>query len=492
MADCCQVEELNTRSRYSNWRSSPWLITLSVAYAVYTEQFLFAVIVPVAPFSLQKQGNIEPVRIQYWVAWLLATYGIASVVSSPFYGWWTDRHASRRLTFLLGLFWLLGATILLWFANSKALLLISRMLQGIGATVIWTTGLALLVDAVGEAHIGEYMGYIGIALNLSTLTGPILGGVVYAKAGINAVFGMMCGILSIDILLRLLMIERKAPTRHSFISRCRSAIKLSGDDTTCYLCVMNGGMKKTSALSAPPFSLCEGRGPGRRPLERTSSCTLDEIHAKRPPRWQLPPVVTLLFSWRCLSALWGGFVYATVLSGLQTVLPLRLFDIFGWDSIGGGLIFLPLVAPGLLGPLVGAIVDRFGHRWIAAAAFAVLSPALILLRFIQHNTLAQKATLCVLLGIAGLCGTCLLEPLIAEITYLGGGQGVGGTKVRSYAQAYALFNIAWELGDTAGPLLAGLMLKSVGWETMTMTLGILAGVSAITTALWYGGWVFNR
>ncbi|KAK5734986.1 hypothetical protein LTR17_008475 [Elasticomyces elasticus] len=492
MSDCCQVEELNTRSRCPNWRSSPWLITLSVAYAVYTEQFLFAVIVPVAPFSLQKQGNVEAGRIQYWVAWLLATYGIASVLSSPFYGWWTDRNTSRRLPFLFGLIWLLGATMLLWFADSKASLIISRMLQGIGATVIWTTGLALLVDAVGEAHIGEYMGYIGIALNLSTLTGPMLGGVVYKREGYNAVFGMCCGILSIDILLRFLMIERKAPARHSFVSRCRSAMKLGGDDTTCYLCVMDGGMKRTSAVSAPPFSLCEGRGPEMNNLQCTSSCTIGEAHARRPPRWRLPPVVTLLFSWRCLSALWGGFVYATVLSGLQTVLPLRLFDIFGWDSIGGGLIFLPLVAPGLLGPLVGAIVDRFGHRWIAAGAFAGLCPALILLRFIQHNTLAQKATLCVLLGIAGSCGTCLLEPLIAEITYLGGGQGVGGTKVRSYAQAYALFNVAWELGDTAGPLLAGLMLESVGWEMMTMTLGILAGVSAITTVLWCGGWVFDR
>ena len=37
---------------------------------------------------------------------------------------------------------------------------------------------------------------------------PLLGGVVLAKAGYNAVFGMTFGIIEVDIVLRLLLIER--------------------------------------------------------------------------------------------------------------------------------------------------------------------------------------------------------------------------------------------------------------------------------------------
>ncbi|TKA37905.1 hypothetical protein B0A54_10507 [Friedmanniomyces endolithicus] len=468
------------KSRIVDFRSSSAFITLVVAYAVFTEQFLFAVIVPVAPFSLAQRAHIPDSGTQYWVAWLFATYGIASVISSPIWGWWTDRNPSRRIPFLVGLLWLLGATILLWLASSKALLILSRILQGVGATVIWTTGLAILVDAVGEARIGELMGYVAIALNLSTLTAPMLGGVVFARAGYNAVFAMACGVVAVDVLLRFVMVERSTLAETKGVSVCGTALKFGENGSGCYLCKLHHDQKAANDMSITMISITGITDTDSKSSQRIG--TSDMLESGKQSRSRLPPLLRLLLSWRFLSALWGGFAYATILAGFQAVLPLRLNDIFGWDSVGGGLIFVPLVAPGLLGPLIGALADRFGHRWFATAGFVGLCPALILLRLIEHDTLAQKAVLCVLLGVVGLCGTCLLEPLIAEITYLGGGQesdnGGASVKVRSYAQAYALFNVAWELGDTAGPLVAGLMVDSLGWDTMSLTLGVLAGISA--------------
>ena len=75
---------------------------------------------------------------------------------------------------------------------------------------MWTTGLAVLVDTVGQAHIGEFMGYVGIALNAGTLVAPLLGGVIFAKSGYNAVFGLIIAVVGVDILLRLFMKEQKA------------------------------------------------------------------------------------------------------------------------------------------------------------------------------------------------------------------------------------------------------------------------------------------
>jgi len=63
-------------------RSSIPFITFVIAYAVFTDQFLFAVVVPVAPFALSERMHVPEDRVQYWVALLLGVYGIACFVSS--------------------------------------------------------------------------------------------------------------------------------------------------------------------------------------------------------------------------------------------------------------------------------------------------------------------------------------------------------------------------------------------------------------------------
>lgn len=82
MAERRRSRLLKMKSRIVHFRSSSAFMTFVVAYAVFTEQFLFAVIVPVAPFSLAQRAHIPDSGTQYWVAWLFATYCIASVVSS--------------------------------------------------------------------------------------------------------------------------------------------------------------------------------------------------------------------------------------------------------------------------------------------------------------------------------------------------------------------------------------------------------------------------
>lgn len=80
------------------------------------------------------------------------------LVGSPLAGWFADNTGSRRLPLLIGLLALAGATLLLCLSRTVALLVLGRILQGLSAAVVWTVGLALMVDTVGQAAIGEMMG----------------------------------------------------------------------------------------------------------------------------------------------------------------------------------------------------------------------------------------------------------------------------------------------------------------------------------------------
>lgn len=65
-----------------SFRSSKAFITFVIAYAVFTDQFLFAAIVPVAPFALQQQLGIPEDNVQFWITILLSVFGVACFFTS--------------------------------------------------------------------------------------------------------------------------------------------------------------------------------------------------------------------------------------------------------------------------------------------------------------------------------------------------------------------------------------------------------------------------
>jgi MFS family permease len=172
---------------FLEFRSSKWLIISTVAAAIFTDVFLYGIIVPVLPFALSGRAGIPEDEVQSMISVLLAVYGGALLVGAPIVGWVADRLNSRRWSFMAGLLALAGSTIFLVVGNSLALIIVGRILQGLSAAVVWVVGLALLHDTVGSEAIGKAMGHVGIAMSLAYMLGPLLGGIVFKRFVISMV-----------------------------------------------------------------------------------------------------------------------------------------------------------------------------------------------------------------------------------------------------------------------------------------------------------------
>ncbi|KAI9715867.1 MAG: hypothetical protein M1812_005687 [Candelaria pacifica] len=372
---------------------------------------------------------------------------------------------------------------MLCIGSSIGVLVAGRFLQGLSAAVVWVVGLALLVDTIGERDIGQYMGYVSLSTSMGILAGPLLGGVVYEKAGYYSVFAMAFALLGLDIFLRLAMVEKKIAKQWLTASEPQD----DGDQ----------------AAPTPPHLLDNGYTRSS-PIEEKP--TDDGIHGipsetKKKTRMSrftnnLPPVVTLLHSRRLVTALWGCLVQASLLTSFDSVLPLFVRRTFGWSSTGAGLIFLPLVIPSFAAPIIGWLSDKYGPRWLAVSGFLLALPFFTLLRLVTHDTIPQIVVLCVLIALIGFSVACVLPPLMAEITYIvqakekenPGMFGSGG----AYAQAYGLFNCAYAGGCVVGPIWAGFVEDKAGWGTMAWSLGLLSALSAIPTMIWTGGLITER
>lgn len=77
------------------------------------------------------------------------------------------------------------------------------------AGMIWSVGLALVIDTVDSKHTGEAMGWISTGLSLGLLIAPSVGGIVYGKSGYYPVFFTCFGLIAIDIVFRISVVEVK-------------------------------------------------------------------------------------------------------------------------------------------------------------------------------------------------------------------------------------------------------------------------------------------
>ncbi|KAI6837740.1 MFS general substrate transporter [Hortaea werneckii] len=487
------------RPAFLKLRSSKTFIIVTVSTAVFTDMFVYGIVVPVLPFALTERSNIDSGSVQTWISIFLAVYGAALLFAAPICGWFADRSSSRRMPLMLGLLALGGSTAMLCVGDSIGILAAGRVLQGISAAVVWVVGLALLVDTVGPDGIGQAMGYVGMSMSLAILLAPLLGGIVFDLAGYYAVFAMAFGLIALDIVLRLVMIEKKYAAKWLSPTEINESIP-PPIETTKTTQEADRQVDREADLDVDtepiePIHVALNNGPPLENLHSHKSCEQrQEQNSSTRKRIinRLPAAIYLLSSRRVLSAIWCCMIQAAFFTSFDSILPLFVRDTFNWDSLGAGLIFLPIVIVSFLGPLVGWACDKVGPRWFATAGFTACCPFLILLRLVHDNTLPQKVLLCALLALFGLTQTVVLTPMMAEITYSVDAKaqtrppGFFG-KNGAYAQAYSLFNMAWAAGSMVGPLLAGLVNQRAGWGVTTMILGIVSIMTAIPAVIWTGG-----
>ena len=490
----------STPPAYLEFRSNTQFIVVTVALAVFTDVFLYGIVVPVLPFALTERSGIDPSQVQTWISTLLAVYGAALLAASPVCGYFADKTESRKLPLLVGLLALAGATVLLTVGNSIAVFVLGRLLQGFSAAVVWVVGLALLVDTVGSQAVGQCMGYVGLAMSLAVLLAPLIAGVVFDKAGYYAVFAIAFALLGVDIVLRLALIEKKVAARwiKDDLPSVAEGTQVEGDRTSVE------GQDEEQGTAMRDLDGTSKRLPNHTADESRSSNSPNiadqegaPLSAKRTWTSRMPPIVILLSSRRLTACLWGCLIQASLLTSFDSTLPIFVHSVFGWNSIGAGLVFLPIVISSFFGPLIGWASDKYGIRWLAGSGFILAVPCLILLRLVDHNSIRQKVLLCALLCLLGFTLNLVLTPLMAEIAYAVEAtaakrpKGFLGEK-GAYAQAYGLFNVAFAGGCLVGPLVGGLVNQRAGWGATTLTLGILSAISAVPTLIWCGGSIFKQ
>lgn len=136
---------------------------------------------------------------------------------------------------------------------------------------------------------------------------------------------------------------------------------------------------------------------------------------------------------------------------------------FGWNreaiSLGFGLAAITL---GLISPLLGRWIDRFGPRRIILSCMAVFGCAIISLSLLRSH-LWQFYAICILLGLVG-----------NGAAHLAYSRSISTWFQQRLGTALAFVMVGAGLGAMILPVVAQAMISRSGWRAAYLSLGVLA------------------
>lgn len=446
----------NRQSFYYRLSHSPSFGLFVVASAICVDTLVYSIIIPILPFMYANLGypleggdGHGGVSSSTLIGIMIALFGVGILVSSPVYGIISDKFKNRRWPMVAGLAAQIVAILVFMFANSLGLVYFARFLQGVAGASIWVVGLAFISDIFPEHELGRAMGTAFIGLNIGTLIGPTIGGVLYQYLGYKAPFIFNCIMLAIDLVLRMIVaepdhsLERHQRTGFGTTSARateaqKDAIKAAADGVAELNSTIDAkdalGNGVQLQLTATIVSDTNVKLPPPQPLvcpERTLHRTKLQwivVRKSHPSFWDLllDPCV-MLICWLCVV---GGVGFGAI----EAAMPLHLASepFFATPSIIG-FVMLAMVIPNSVSAAVsGWLRDMYGSKWVLYIG--------LILTAITAPMVAIPGTywgICLALGFYGIVAAAGVAPSLPELSILVPETAAG--------KVYSIFNICFAL-----------------------------------------------
>ncbi len=315
------------------------------------------------------------------LSWVVTAFMLTATVTTPLYGKLSDMYGRRTLFFVAILVFLAGS-LLCGAARSMGQIIGFRALQGLGAGGLLTLAQAAIGDVVSPRDRPRYQGLLTGTFALSSVAGPLLGGLITQALSWRWVFyvNLPVGLLALAMIATGL---RSPPSGQKRRIDYAGAALLTGATAALLLLLAWGGTEFpwASPDSAGLFAL---------------TAVLVGLFLWRETRAPEPLIRLPLFRNPVFArgVAVGGMMSFAML-GSTVFLPLYFQLVLGMDPATSGLMMIPQVAGMLLTSIVGGrIVARLGRNKpfmlagiglealalvsLAAFAFVAASPAAFL------------------------------------------------------------------------------------------------------------------
>lgn len=351
-----------------NQLNRKWLALAAVGSGTFMST-IDSSIVNISLNTIQRTFNVTLGQVE----WTVLAYILGIVCLLPSMGRLGDMIGRRRV-FVTGMVVFTVASTLCGISWDLPSLVVFRVMQAIGAAMIQSMGVALLVQAFPSSERGLALGYNGTITAIGIASGPVLGGIIIGTLGWRYIFFVNIPICIIALAISLWALEDdNKRAEHQF-------------DIT-------GAAILGASLMAILFALTDGQHVGFMQPHVLGLVVLGTIglivfvwwEQRTPePMIQIPFFRNQTFSLGLLIAAFGSmsiqFNFILLPFFMQNVLH------FSAQKTGLMMMFSP-IAISLTSSISGRLSDRFGSRWITAIGMGLLGIGLF-----NVSTLTPEST----------------------------------------------------------------------------------------------------
>ncbi|HEY1269723.1 MAG TPA: MFS transporter [Candidatus Binatia bacterium] len=307
------------------------------------------------------------------ISWALLAFQLSSVGLSIIFGRVGDFWGREKI-FALGFAVFSVTSLLCGLAHSLHQLVAFRLLEGVGAAMIQSSGRALAAEAVPEAMAGRAQGFMTTAHHTGFLLGPVFGGFMIDFLSWRWAFFSLVPLSLAGAALTLPSLKRQRPTGPRLAVDYVGALLVFVVMATLLLALD----RRTLALFGAGTKILLGGG---------FAAALAGLiaHERRTPH---PFIDLALFRRRKFStAAVSLLIVATCYVLTSFVMPFYLQDILGLaPSMIGVLFIVPAALTVVLAPLSGWLADRFGARVPTTIGIGFLATGCLIGAFLRPDS----------------------------------------------------------------------------------------------------------
>src|SRR5882757_6640942 len=446
---------------HHNWkpRHNPWLIALTVTIATFMEVLDTSIANVALPHIAGSVG-----ASQEEATWVLTSYLVSSAIILPISGWISDRIGRKRFYMTCVLMFTI-CSFLCGIATSLPMLIIARILQGLGGGGLAPSEQAILADTFSIEKRGQAFALYGTAVVIAPAIGPTLGGWITDNYNWHWIFFINIPIGIISLFLSNRMVE-DPPELHA-----RTKLKNPVDFIGLGAVAIGVGLLE--------FTLDKGQQKdwfGSPQIQLTATLATLLLIFFVFWEWHLPdPIVDLklLKNRNFGTAVFLQLILGMVLFGSTVLIPQYLQVMLGYTAERAGMVLSPAGFVMMIGMAVaGRTLGKGDPRLMVMLGYIATAIGLYNLTRLDLTTTFGTATVWRMLQVIGL--PFIFIP-ISTLNY------VGVPREKSN-QISSLSNFARNLGGSAGTaLLTTFLARSAQIHQTTLAANIVPGSYAVTS-----------